>query len=577
MPGLTPREHAIFQGADAAAALVGGGRVIAASAQERFDGVKHSSVFPADAATFCLEYAGLSAADLDVVAHSFSFGPEREFYTGLPGFYADMYDEVLAPEVNQRAAEEALGVDLAGRFTPVPHHLAHAASAYVPSGFTESLVLVADGLGERHSTTVLAARPDGYETLSTAPAHSSLGLLYGLFTLYLGFWFGDGEYKVMGLAPYGDPSKYAPTIMRNWVALESEGRFSLSVLLANVTDLEKETYRGALTVLEQELGPARGDDEPLEQRHMDIAAGLQSVVQTVQMHLLRHFRAQTGLSRLCLAGGVGLNCVANGALLRSGLFDDIYVQPAAGDDGAALGAALYVAQTMSSATTAPARPLLGPEYDGAECRAAAQAAGGVTLREFESDAALVGEVSDLIAAGAVVGWFSGRMEYGPRALGSRSILADPRRTDMRDRINSLVKKRESFRPFAPAISAAHAADWFEIEPEDVHRFADMLFVAYVRPERAELLPATTHVDGSARVQTVDEADNPRFWSLIEAFGQRTGVPVLLNTSFNVRGQPIVRTPAEAVTTFLDAGLDALVLGDLLLIRDAADSSQEGSR
>lgn len=566
LPGLTEREYAIFQGADSAAALVAGGRIVAASGEERFNGIKHSEVFPHGVASFCLNAAGLRAENLDLVAHSFAFEPQRAFYEELSDYYRGMYDAVLSPEVNQRVAEEALGVDLTGRFLSVPHHLAHAASAYLPSGFDESLVLVADGLGERNSTSIMIARPEGYEVLDELPAHSSLGLLYGLFTLYLGFWFGDGEYKVMGLAPYGDAARYADVIMDNWVVLEPGGRYSLPILLENTTEHDKETYRSALSAMERLLGPRRGEDEPLEQRHMDIAAGLQSVVQAVQMHVLRHFRRVTGLRRLCIAGGVGLNCVANGVLLRSNLFEDIYVQPAAGDDGAALGAALYAAQVRDGLTSVPRDPLLGPGSSEQERRAAVATVSGVQVREFGSTDELVGEVAALIDGGAIVGWFQGRMEFGPRALGNRSILADPRRADMRDRINALVKKRESFRPFAPAVLAEEATDWFEVESKDVHRFADMLFVAYTRKARAGQLPATTHVDGSARVQAVSPDSNPLFHQLINAFRARTGVPVLLNTSFNVRGQPIVRTAREAVDTFMSAGLDALVLGEFLLVR-----------
>lgn len=566
LTGLTEREYAIFQGADSAAALVVDGRIAGASGEERFNGFKHSEVFPQGAASFCFNEAGLKASDLDIVAHSFAFEPQRSFYEGLSGYYNRMYGSVLSPEVNQRVAEEALGVDLAGKFLSVPHHLAHAASAYLPSGFDESLVLVADGMGERNSTSVMIAGPGGYDVLQELPAHSSLGLLYGLFTLYLGFWFGDGEYKVMGLAPYGDAARYADTIMDNWVVLESDGRYSFPILLENTTDLDKETYRYALSAMERLLGPRRGEDEPLEQRHMDIAAGLQAVVQTVQMHVLRHFRRVTGLRQLCIAGGVGLNCVANGSLLRSNLFDDVYVQPASGDDGAALGAALYASQMHDGLKSVSRGPLLGPGSTEEERRAAAATASGVQVREFTSPEELVGEVAELIDGGAIIGWFQGRMEFGPRALGNRSILADPRRTDMRDRINALVKKRESFRPFAPAVLAEEATEWFEIDPKNVDRFADMLFVSYVRKERADQLPATTHVDGSARVQTVSTDTNFLFHQLISAFRARTDVPVLLNTSFNVRGQPIVRTPQEAVDTFLSAGLDALVLGDLLLVR-----------
>jgi carbamoyltransferase len=565
MPGLDAREYAIFQGADAAAALVAGGRVVAAAAEERFDGVKHSSAFPRGAAAFCLELANVRPAELDYVAHSFSYGAERRHYMSLPEYYRTMYDEVLAPEVTRGIAEEVLGVGLAEKFVPVPHHLAHAASAYVPSGFDAALVLVSDGLGERSSATVLAAEGDRADVLRETPAHSSIGLLYGLFTLYLGFWFGDGEYKVMGLAPYGDPTKFFDVIMSRWISLEPAGDYLVPLLLENHTVRDKETYRAALAVMERELGPRRSPQAPIEQRHMDVAAALQMVVQKTQLHLLRHFQRETGLRRLCLAGGVALNCVANGTVLRSGLFEDLYVQPAAGDDGAALGAALHASGAWGRRLAGPFNPRLGPEYDLAACLRAARGVPGLDLQTFDDDDSLAEAVARLIARGGVVGWFQERMEFGPRALGSRSILGDPRRVELRDRINAMVKKREAFRPFAPAVLAECAGDWFEIPTGKVGRFADMLFVTQVHRARRRDLPAVTHVDGSARVQTVSQDDSPRFWKLIRAFGRHTGVPVVLNTSFNVQGQPIVRTPDEAVLTLRRAGLDALVMDRLLVV------------
>lgn len=567
--GLDRREYAITQGADAAAALIVDGQVIGAAAEERFDGVKHSAAFPAGSIAFCLEKAGLKATDIACVAHSFSYEPEREFYAGQSGYYHDLYDAVLNPAAIRTVAEDALGVDLAGKFLPVQHHVAHAASAYVPSGFADALVLVSDGLGERHSATVMIGSEQGFETLAEVPAHSSLGLFYGLFTLYLGFAFGDGEYKVMGLAPYGDSARYIDKIMRKWVHLEANGTYFLSALLENSSDLDKETYRAALSALEAELGPRRAPGAPIEQRHMDIAASLQEVLQNVQLHLLSHYRRETGLRRLCLAGGVALNCVANGLILRSRLFDDVYVQAAAGDDGSALGAAFYAAHLAGETPKAPSGASLGPSYSADACRKAVEEVSGLDVRIFDDDDKLVRSAADLIAAGNIVGWFQGGMEFGPRALGNRSILADPRQAEMRDRINRLVKKRESFRPFAPAVLAERATELFEIEPDDVDRFSEMLFVAYVRRSYAERMPATTHVDGSARIQTVSHRNNPIFWKLIRAFDAQTGLPVVLNTSFNVQGQPIVRTPLQAVRTFIDAGLDALVMDRMIIFLTGA--------
>jgi carbamoyltransferase len=568
-PELDERELRIFQGADAAAAIVVGGEVRAAAAEERFDGIKHSERFPLGAIRYCLEASNLAACRLDRVAHSFSYGPERDFYLGQQGYYRDLYEQVLNDDVNRRIAEERLGVDLEGKYVPVPHHLAHAASAYYPSGYDEALIVVSDGLGERHSATVLAAGPKRFEVLAQIPAHSSAGLLYGLFTLYLGFEFGDGEYKVMGLAPYGDPSKYAERILDRWIRLEQDGGYSISLLLENASDLDKETYRAALLEMERQLGPRRQPHTALEQRHLDIAAGLQSVLQTMQIHLIGHHLKDSGLRKLCLAGGVALNCVANGAILRSRLAEEIYVQPASADDGAALGAALFTAHADGEALEPIKHSALGPSYSEEECRTAVAKTPGLAVRTFADDGELVRATAELLSDGKVGGWFQGRMEFGPRALGNRSILADPRDPEMRETINRLVKKRESFRPFAPVVTVEDAPTYFEIEPYDAPRFAHMLFVAYTRPEHASQLPSTTHVDGSARVQTVEQLTDPLFWSLLRAFGELTGIPVLLNTSFNVQKQPIVRTPDQAVDTFLDAGLDFLVIGRTIVTRKGA--------
>jgi carbamoyltransferase len=514
---------------------------------------------------YCLEAAGLSHRDVDVYAHAFAFASEEEYYVGQSEYYRELYRTVLSPDGLCAAVAQDCGLAIRDRYRGVPHHLAHAESALVPSGFDRSLVLVSDGLGERYSASVMLAGPEGYEVLHQVPAHSSLGILYGIFTLYLGFEFADGEYKVMGLAPYGDRNRFGHLVMERWVKLLPEGRYAVPLLLTNVEDRDRETYRAALRALERVLGPRRRRGEQIEQRHKDVAAALQSAVESVQLHVLRHFGEETGEDRLCLAGGVGLNCVANGVAQRSGLFSDIFVQPAAGDDGAAIGAALAQARASGSTPRAVRSPALGPAFDRDACRAVVAGLPSSSVEELPDVAEMVASTARLLESGKVVGWFQGRMEFGPRALGYRSILADPRCAGMRDRINALVKKRESFRPFAPAVPIDRASDFFEIAERDAHQFEHMLMVAHVRTEVLESLPATTHVDGSARVQVVDRGSNPLFWGLLTAFGSLTGVPVLLNTSFNVAGQPIVRTPEEAVATYLDAGLDALVIGPFLVV------------
>jgi len=460
------------------------------------------------------------------------------------------------------------GIDWRKRFVPVPHHLAHAASAFYPSGFDEALILVSDGMGERESTTVAVGSGHEIKVLKQVKAPHSLGILYGVFTLYLGFYMNLDEYKVMGLAPYGDPHRYFDRLM-DLVNLQTDGSYSIPVLSQNRTRAEQETYAGTLQVLTEAFGPARDPEAELTERHMDLAAALQEVLQTSLLHVLEHFQRETGQANLGMAGGVALNCTANGVIHKRQLFDRMFVQPAAGDDGTALGAALYV-QHLEEPDTPRARmtvPLWGPSFDSEQIGDVLNSRQDCRVTHFECFEDLMGDVAERLADGQILGWFQDRMEFGPRALGSRSILATPLDPTMRDRINRLVKQREEFRPFAPAVAAEAATRYFDIDPGDEAMYAHMLFVTQVRPQYQELLPAVTHVDGSARVQTVACADNWRFWRLLMEFERVSGVPILVNTSFNVRGQPIVCTPEEAIDTFIAAGLDGLVIGDHLVVRN----------
>ncbi|MCF7982845.1 MAG: hypothetical protein K9L70_00425 [Thiohalocapsa sp.] len=473
---------------------------------------------------------------------------------------------MYAPDLQRALIEQHYpGAGLSDKFVPVPHHLAHAASCYYPSGFDESLIVVNDGMGEVHSTTVAVGSGQDIVLLDTVTAPHSLGILYGVLTLYLGFRMAFDEYKVMGLAPYGDCGKYFDQMM-GLVKLRKNGLYTVASLFRNETLQAKETYSGTLQLLEDIFGPRRQPGDAIEQRHKDIAAALQAVLEQALMHMLEHFRLKTGQDRLCMAGGVALNCSANGAIKRSRLFEDIFVQPASGDDGTALGAALYVLHGRSKQLPRGPMPMpyWGPEFTKDEIALTLDEYPGLHHQFYSEPKDLIEAVVALLSAGQVVAWFQGRMELGPRALGNRSILADPRNPDMRQRINRLVKKREGFRPFAPAVPAEFAHRYFSIDPGDESLYAYMLCVTSVREQFRAMLPAVTHVDGSARVQTVAKTANGRFWELLNRFGQKTGVPVLLNTSFNVRGQPIVRDPVTALNTFADSDIDALVLGDCLV-------------
>ncbi|MFG1899322.1 carbamoyltransferase family protein [Micromonospora carbonacea] len=559
------REQRIVQGLDSAAALVDETGVIAAAAQERYDGDKGTGRFPHDAIDACLRAAGATMRDVEVVAHGFRYEPSPVWQ--LDHLATRWYEEVYAQRVQRETFRAHYPPAVAEpRFVHVRHHVAHAASSYYLSGFDEALVVVADGMGEQESLTVFEGRGAALDQCGSYPIMSSLGILYSVFTHYLGFQPGMDEYKVMGLAPYGDRQRYRGPL-DEFVRLDPDGGFAVPLLSANKSPLERETHQGVLRRLEEKLGPAREPDSELAQHHMDVAAALQDALERTLLHVLTEYRRRTGLRRLCLAGGVALNCSANGVILRSGLFDEVFVQPAAGDDGTALGAAL--AALREARPAAPAgmdMPYWGDDLADADVAAALRDLGpGFTVARHAGED-LVRETVALIEGGATVALCQGRMEFGPRALGNRSILADPRSPTMRAHLNTVVKQREEFRPFAPAVPVEDAATYFDIPPGTAAAFRHMLMVTGVREPYRDRLPAVTHVDGSARVQVVQRESAPLFWALLREMGRRTGLPVLVNTSFNLRGQPIVRTPAEAVATFARSTLDALVLGDHLVRR-----------
>ena len=566
LPHLSPRHYRIAQGFDSAAALVTSQGIQAAAAEERFTREKATGSFPLNAIRYCLRAAHLTPDAIDYVAHSFSYEPFRPFYE-QDEFTQKQFTEVYSREAQVRCLQTYLpAYDWTDKLFPVPHHLAHAASAFYLSGFTESLILVADGMGELHSTTVAVGKGNEIETVKQVPGLHSLGILYGVFTLYLGFSMALDEYKVMGLAPYGNPRRYFHRLME-FIQLKSDGTYAIPLLFHNSTVEEKETYSGTLRLLADVFGPPREPEAEISQNHLDVAAALQSTLQACLMHVLQYFKKETAQNNLCLAGGVALNCTANGAIKGSRLFRGMFVQPAAGDDGSALGAALYV-QRLHEPNPHPrklALPLWGPQYDDETIGRVLSGRRECVSLFFHSFADLAVVVARRLAEGQVVGWFQGRMEFGPRALGSRSIVADPRDPTMRGRINRLMKKREEFRPFAPAVIAGAASQFFDMHQGEEPTYAHMLFVTQVRTEYRDQLPAVTHVDGSARVQAVAREDQPRFWALLHEFGKISGIPIVLNTSFNVRGQPIVCTPTEALDTFLAAQLDVLVMGNYLVV------------
>ena len=580
---------------DAAAALVVDGRVVAAAQEERFTRRRHDADFPTRASRFCLEFAGLELADLDAVVFYdkpfLKFERLLETYLacaprGLRSFVAAMpvwikeklfLKSQLRRELSALAGERPLPPLLFSQ-----HHLSHAASAFYPSPFERAAVLCLDGVGEWATASAWRAAGSRIEPLWELHFPHSLGLLYSAFTAYTGFKVNSGEYKMMGLAPYGEP-RYVDLIRRHLVDVKPDGTFRL--------DMRYFDYATGLRMTSERFhalfgGPPRAPGEPVDQRTMDIAASIQQVTDDIVLRLVRTLREETGERCLCLAGGVALNCVSNGRLLREAVFDEVWIQPAAGDAGGAVGAALLAwhaaggARSLEPGRDGMSGALLGPawSHDEVEDFLVEQ---GLPYERLSREA-LLEQVAALLAEGRVVGWMQGRMEFGPRALGNRSILADPRNPRMQRDLNLKIKFRESFRPFAPSVLQERLGEHFDLDRPSPY----MLLVAPVhgaRPPDAEALPglvglerleavrsplpAVTHVDGSARVQSVDRSTNPDFHDLIDAFSRKTGVPVLVNTSFNVRGEPIVCSPADAYGCFMGSGIDHLVMGRCLLARD----------
>jgi len=580
---------------DSAAALVEDGQVVAAAQEERFSRKKFDEGFPHRAIEYCLTHAGVRLREVDQVVFYdkpfLKFERLLETYLSFAprGFtsYAKAMPVWLKEKLFQKslliAALRCIDPDFdADRLLFTEHHEAHAASAFYPSPFDEAVVLTMDGVGEWATTAVGLGAGSSLDIVKEINFPHSLGLFYSAFTYYLGFRVNSGEYKLMGLAPYGRP-RYSALIRDNLIDVKGDGSFRLAMSYFN--------YCTGLTMtnatFEQLFGlPVRNESEPLTQQHMDIAASAQVVLEEVVLAMTRGLAAEYGQKNLCLAGGVALNCVANGKILRDRKFDNIWVQPAAGDAGGALGAALaayYVlnnnGRVVDGAQDGMCGAFLGPAFDDNETKRRLLSE-GAHFDVIEDDVVLFNETAQALADGQAVGWFQGRMEFGPRALGNRSILADPRSTDMQRTLNLKVKYRESFRPFAPAVLAEYADDWFELDRASPY----MLMVADVaQTHRHQLnsqdellsgieklkvprsdIPAVTHVDYSARVQTVHRETNPRFYGLLSAFKEKTGCPVLVNTSFNVRGEPIAHTPEDAFRCLMGTEIDMLVIGNCVL-------------
>jgi carbamoyltransferase len=585
---------------DSAAALVEDDRIIAAAQEERFTRKKHDSSFPQNAIEYCLQAGNVRLDELDYIVFYdkpflkferlletyVAMAPRgfRSFKMAIPLWLREkLFQKSLLRSELKRFSENG---DWKAQLLFCEHHLSHAASAFFPSPYEDAAVLTMDGVGEWATTSAAMGSGNRLQVFQEIHFPHSLGLLYSAFTYYTGFKVNSGEYKVMGLAPYGEP-RYAKLILDKIIDLKPDGSFRLDMSYFN--------YCTGLTMTNQRFSdlfgaPVRAPNELLTPFHMDIAASIQAVLEEIVLRMTRALAKQTGARNLCLAGGVALNCVANGKVLRDGAFENIWIQPAAGDAGGAVGAALAAVHLYEGH---PRRPnggdrmhgsLLGPSYSQLDIERRLATAGAQFSVASEGD--MVEQAADALAKQQAVGWFQGRLEFGPRALGARSILGDPRSPTMQRNLNLKIKYRESFRPFAPAVLREDVAEWFEFDSDSPY----MLIVADVRkdrrcsmtPEQQALfgieklnlvrsdIPAVTHVDYSARIQTVHANTNPLFYRLLKRFKEKTGCPVLVNTSFNVRGEPIVCTPEDAFRCFMGNELDLLVVGNCVLHKTAQD-------
>jgi carbamoyltransferase len=581
---------------DSAAALLRDGQIVGAAQEERFTRIKHDHRLPVDAIEYCLAEGAIEAGDLDYVVFYekpflkfdrlletyFAYAPRgfRQFLMGIPQW---LKQKLHIP----RELDKALGGQFKGQFVFTGHHESHAASAFFPSPFSEAAVVTLDGVGEWTTASVGTGDDNKIELLYELHFPHSLGLLYSAFTYYCGFKVNSGEYKLMGLAPYGKPV-YAELILEKLLDLKADGSFRLNM------DYFTYCYTDRMVGEKFEKlfgGPRRTPESPLTQREMDIAASIQKVTEEIMLRIVRFAHDKTGMQNLVLAGGVALNCVGNGRILRESPFENLWIQPAAGDAGGALGAAFFVhhqllnnARGGDHAKDSQSGSTLGPAYSNDQIRTFLDSV-GATYHTFDKEDDLLEQIVNDITSGKVIGWFQGRMEFGPRALGSRSIIGDARNEEMQSRMNLKIKFRESFRPFAPSVLREDVSDYFEMTPDTESPY--MLLVAPVKKNKRlpieetsegltgvdllkakrSVVPGITHVDYSARVQTVDEDRHGRYYRLIKALKQKTGCPLVINTSFNIRGEPIVCSPENAYHCFQSTNMDVLVLEDIVVFKD----------
>ena len=587
---------------DSAAAFVRDGEIIAAAQEERFTRIKHDSQFPTNAVEYCLKAGQLTAEEIDYVVFYekplrkferlletyIGYAPRgfKQFFMGMPLW---LRQKLYLP----REMDKALQKKYKGRYVFTEHHESHAASAFFPCPYDEAAILTMDGVGEWDTASFGTGRGNKIELTDVMHFPHSLGLLYSAFTYFTGFRVNSGEYKLMGLAPYGEP-KYSELILEKLIDLKEDGSFRL--------DMSYFPYCHKTVMTDSKFGklfggPARKPESPLSQREMDIAASIQVVTEEIMLRAVRHVHSKTGMKNLVLAGGVALNCVGNGRILREGPFDNIWIQPAAGDAGGALGAALFAwYQLLNNERKVDGHDsqhasLLGPDFSNEQIRLFLDSV-NARYHSYQDQEQLFDKVADLIDQEKVIGWFQGRMEFGPRALGNRSIIGDARSEKMQSVMNLKIKFRESFRPFAPCVLREDVADYFQMRPEEDSPY--MLLVAPIQKDKRispdgaleklkgleklkvkrSVMPAITHVDYSARIQTVDNRRHPKLHRLMSLFKEKTGCPIIINTSFNIRGEPIVCLPEHAYRCFMATNMDVLVMENQLLYKEEQPQAKQ---
>lgn len=565
---ISLKRRQIIQGMDSSACIVKDGVIIAAAEEERFLNEKHTSKFPYSAIQFCLSEAGIALSEVDLICHNFNYDNYKYIYQ-KDETSRMLFNELFSLDAQRRIIKSHLNeIGDNFLFLGTDHHLSHAASAFFPSQFNEALVIVMDGMGELHSITICHGYANKLKVLMQYDLFSSLGMYYALVTEHLGFVPNEDEGKVMGLASYGDFRKYYDEFA-DLVRLEDDGLIDIPSLMMRGGASENQEFDSFRAVLKSKFGKPRSPTAELEPQHIDIAAALQHRTNEAVLHLCSYWQRVTGLKYCCLAGGVALNCATNSVLSKAKIFKKIYVQPAASDAGTSLGAALYhyhvtLDNGRNKQPSILNEPFYGPRMIESSIQdAISDVKDQLLVKKYEIEE-LCKIASSMIADNKIIAWCYGRMEFGPRALGHRSILANASCKEMRDRVNLVIKQRESFRPFAPVVKEENASTYFDMEESAI--YDHMLFLTNVKAEMCHVLPAVTHIDGTARLQTVSRVKQPVFWQLLDNVEKMTGHPVVLNTSFNIKGQTMVCDAKQAINTFLSTCLDALFLDGYLLVK-----------